>query len=64
MGLSMSSGPLSLARMALVDVARLQLTRTHWLAAFVGTAAAYLFFFYAGVFLELQKPPPLIVFIT
>jgi hypothetical protein len=60
----MTTGPLSLARMALVDVARLQLTRTHWLAAFAGTAGAYLFFFYAGVFLELQKPPPLIVFIS
>jgi len=59
----MSSGPLSLARMALVDVARLQLRSTHWLPAFAGTAGAYLFFFYAGVFLEVQKPSPLIVFI-
>lgn len=59
----MSTGPLSLARMALVDVATLQWRRTHWLAALGGTAAAYLFFFYAGVFLELQKPSPLIVFI-
>ena len=36
---------------------------THWLVAFASTASAYLFFFYAGVFLELQRPSPLIVFI-
>lgn len=36
---------------------------THWLFGFASTASAYLFFFYAGVFLELQKSPPLIVFI-
>jgi hypothetical protein len=36
---------------------------THWLFGLAGTASAYLFFFYAGVFLELQKPSPLIVFI-
>jgi len=60
----MSAEVLSLARAALVDVARLQLRGTHWLSAFAGTAGAYLFFFYAGVFLELQKPPSLIVFIS
>jgi hypothetical protein len=36
---------------------------TRWVFSFAGTACAYLFFFYAGVFLELQKPSPLIVFI-
>ena len=35
-----------------------QIQRTHWLSALGGTAGAYLFFFYAGVFLELQKPSP------
>ena len=38
--------------------------RTHWLSLFGGTAAAYLFFFYAGVLLEVQKPSPMIVFIS
>ena len=42
----MSAEVLSLARAALVDVARLQLHGTHWLSAFAGTAGAYLFFFY------------------
>jgi hypothetical protein len=36
---------------------------TRWIFSFAGIASAYLFFFYAGVFLELQKPSPLIVFI-
>jgi hypothetical protein len=36
---------------------------TRWIFSLAGIASAYLFFFYAGVFLELQKPSPLIVFI-
>jgi hypothetical protein len=36
---------------------------TRWIFSLAGTASAYLFFFYAGVFLELQRPSPLIVFI-
>ena len=48
---------------ALLDAALVQLERTHWISALGGIAGAYLFFFYAGVFLELQKPSPLIVFI-
>jgi hypothetical protein len=36
---------------------------TRWISSLAGTASAYLFFFYAGVFLELQRPSPLIVFI-
>jgi len=45
-------------------IAERDFRRTHWLSLFGSTAAAYLFFFYAGVFLELQKPPPMIVFIS
>ena len=48
---------------ALLDAAALQIERTHWISALGGVAGAYLFFFYAGVFLELQRPSPLIVFI-
>lgn len=48
---------------ALLDAALLQLERTHWISALGAVAGAYLFFFYTGVFLELQKPPSLIVFI-
>lgn len=48
---------------ALLDAVLVQLERTHWISALSGIAGAYLFFFYAGVFLELQKPSPLIVFI-
>ncbi len=48
---------------ALVHAALRQIYGTHWLSAFAGTAGAYLFFFYAGVFLELQKTSPLIVFV-
>lgn len=48
---------------ALLHAALLQIERTHWLSALSGVAGAYLFFFYAGVFLELQRTPPLIVFI-
>jgi len=47
----------------LVQAAARQIRSTHWLSAFAGTAGAYLFFFYAGVFLELQKTSPLIVFV-
>jgi hypothetical protein len=49
--------------MSLLKAATRQIRSTHWLSALGGTAGAYLFFFYAGVFLELQRPSPMIVFI-
>jgi hypothetical protein len=45
-------------------IAERDFRRTHWLSLLGSTAGAYLFFFYAGVFLELQKPSPMIVFIS
>ncbi len=51
------------AAVKVLDMAVGEYQRTHWLPVFGGTAGAYLLFFYAGVFLELQKPSPMIVFI-
>jgi hypothetical protein len=46
-----------------VNATALELQRSRWLSMLGGTAAAYLFYFYAGVYLELNQPPALIVFI-
>ena len=34
-----------------------------WVPLFAATAAAHLVYFYAGVYLELSKPPSLVIFI-
>lgn len=59
----MRDAPWVSAAVAILDVAVREYQRTHWLPVLGGTAGAYLLFFYAGVFLELQKPSPMIVFI-
>lgn len=47
----------------LVEAALGELRRHHWLPMFGGTAGAYLFYFFADVYLQLNKPAALIVFI-